>query len=344
MSIRTAVFGFGVSGRYFHAPFLCTDPAYSLDFVVTANAQRAAQARAFAPDVTVLADLDALLRRAGEVDLLVIGTPPATHTEIAAAALDAGMHVVVDKPFAVSSTAAAELLAKARERERVLTVYQNRRWDDDFQAVRDLVDSGELGRIHTFESRFESWKPQGQRDWKATTGVADGGGILFDLGPHLLDQARQLFGPVEDLWADVVTRGGGADDDTMVVLRHANGTRSRIFLSGFAALPGPRFHVLGSRAACTIWGTDPQEAMLRAGSLPGDEGFGVREQRYWAAVGTPEQERRVRPPRGDYAAFYTRLAQALNGTAEPPVDPQDAVEVLRLIEQAHRQSWPGPPA
>lgn len=339
MSIRTAVIGFGVSGAIFHAPFLAHDPAYSLDFVVTGNDERAARARASYPDVKVLPDVPALLDRARDVDLVVVATPPATHTAMATAAMDGGLHVVVDKPFATSSEAATTLVEHARKRDRLLTVYQNRRWDGDFRTVCELAKSRELGRVHTFESRFESWKPQGASGWKAATSVSDGGGILFDLGTHLLDQVRQLFGPIEDLWADVVTRGSnGTDDETMVVLRHTSGARSRLYMSGFAALPAPRFHVLGSRAGCTIWGLDPQEDMLRGGASPGDEGFGVRDQQHWATVGTPGNERRVRPQRGDYGGFYAQLQKALAGTADAPVDPSDAVEVLRLIERAHGQS------
>lgn len=337
MTVRTAVIGYGLAGRVFHAPFLQHDDAYSLDFIVTGNEERAREARDAYPDVTVLPDTAALLRRSPDVDLAVIGTPPVTHADLAAAALDAGMHVVVDKPFATTSEQGRALIERARRAGRLLTVYQNRRWDGDFLTLRELVDAGELGEVYSFESRFEWWRPGGGRGWKASASVAEGGGILFDLGTHLIDQARQLFGPVEDLWADVTTRGtDNADDDSMVLLRHVNGTRSRLVMSGFAALPAPRFHVLGSRGAVTIWGLDPQEDALRAGARPGDPGLGVRDEAQWASVGTRGEQRRVEPLRGDYGGFYRRLAEAIAGAAEVPVDPNDAVEVLELIERAHR--------
>ncbi|MBB3052936.1 putative dehydrogenase [Prauserella isguenensis] len=337
MTVRTAVIGFGLAGRVFHAPFVDHDESYSLDFVVTGNEDRAREARESYPGVTVLPDTAALLARASDVDLVVVGTPPATHAEIAGEALDAGLHVVVDKPFATTSEQGRALIERARRAGRVLTVYQNRRWDGDFLTLRELVESGELGEVHSFESRFEWWRPGGGRGWKASASVAEGGGILFDLGTHLIDQAVQLFGGVEDLWADVTTRGSdNADDDSVVVLRHAGGTRSRLIMSGFAALPAPRFHVLGSRGAFTIWGLDPQEDALRGGARPGDAGLGVRGEEQWATVGTRVESRRVEPRRGDYGGFYARLAEAIAGTGEVPVDPNDAVEVLELVERAHR--------
>ncbi|GAA1216230.1 Gfo/Idh/MocA family protein [Prauserella alba] len=336
MTVRTAVIGFGLAGRVFHAPFLQYDDAFSLDFVVTGSEERAREARESYPGVSVLPDVAALWERSSDVDLVVIGTPPATHADIAAAALDAGLHVVVDKPFVTTSEQGRALIDRARRAGRVLTVYQNRRWDGDFLTLRELVQSGALGEVYSFESRFEWWRPGGGRGWKASAGVAEGGGILFDLGTHLIDQAVQLFGPVEDLWADVITRGSDkADDDSMVVLRHASGTRSRLVMSGFAALPAPRFHVAGSRGGFTIWGLDPQEDALRGGARPGDAGLGVRGEAQWATVGTRDEQRRVEPRRGDYGGFYRKLAEALAGTGDVPVDPNDAVEVLELVERAH---------
>lgn len=338
--IRTGVIGFGVSGRVFHAPFLACDPAYSLDVVVTSDADRAAQAHATYPDVTVVDSADELFARADDLDLVVIGTPPQTHVELASRALDAGLHVVVDKPFAPTRSQASALIEHADRAGRLLTVFHNRRWDSDFRTLRRLVEEGRLGQVHTFESRFETWKPRGPRSWKADTPIADGGGILFDLGTHLIDQAIQLFGEVEHVWADAARRTPGlaADDDTLVVLNHRSGTRSQLFMSSLAALPGPRFHVLGSRAAYTKWGFDPQETALRAGALPTDDGYGHEHSEAWGVLGVADEARRVESDRGSYDEFYRVLARAIAGEDEVPVDPRDAVEVLAVIEQAHRLS------
>jgi predicted dehydrogenase len=340
--IRTALLGFGVSGRFFHAPFLVCDPAYSLDVVVTGDAERAAHARAVRPGVSVVGAADDVFARADELDLVVVGTPPNTHVDLATRALDAGLHVVVDKPFTPTSAEGAALVEHARDAGRLLTVFQNRRWDTDFVTLRDLIARGELGRVHTFESRFEAWKPGGPRSWKALTPVSEGGGILFDLGTHLIDQAIRLFGPVESVWADLTRRTpgsvGAADDDAFVVLRHRDGTRSRLSMSSMAARPGPRFHVSGSKAAYTKWGLDPQESALRAGTLPADDGYAREPEESWGVLGVGEDVRRVEPVRGSYAEFYRLLALALAGEGDVPVDPHDAVEVLTIIEEAHRAS------
>jgi predicted dehydrogenase len=337
--IRTAVLGFGLSGRVFHAPFLACDPAYSLDVVVTRDEERAAQARAAHPKVTVLPDAATVFDRADELDLVVVATPPATHVELTAQALDAGLHVVVDKPFTPTSAQGAALVERARRAGRLLTVFHNRRWDGDFRTLRRLVADGELGQVHTFESRFETWKPHGPRAWKAHTPVSQGGGIVFDLGTHLIDQAVQLFGPVESVWADVAVRtphsSGVVDDDALVVLKHRNGVRSQLVLSSLAALPGPRFHVLGSSAAYTTWGLDPQEAALRQGALPTDEGFGRVPREQWGVLGVGDDVRRVEPEPGDYGEFYRLLARAVHGEGTVPVDPGDAVAVVELVERVH---------
>lgn len=336
MSIRTAVIGFGVSGRIFHAPFVERNPDYSLDVIVTGNAERAEQARAEYPNAAVLADPGELFARAGQLDLIVVGTPPESHVELAETALSHGLHVIVDKPFAPSSVAAESLIARAERANRTLTVFQNRRWDGDFQTLRHIIESGELGTVYTFESRFETWKPAGARGWKASTPSSAGGGILFDLGSHLIDQAIQLFGPVERMFAHVAARGGdSAADEALLVLRHANATSSRLTMSNLAAMPAPRFHVLGSRAGYTKWGFDPQESTLRAGARPSDPGFGEEAEQSWGTLGGPEAQRRVPTVAGDYADFYQRLARALEQGTEPPVDPRSALEVLRIIERAH---------
>ncbi|WP_433511997.1 Gfo/Idh/MocA family protein [Nonomuraea sp. CA-143628] len=340
--IRVAVLGFGTAGRFFHAPFLAADPAYDLRVIVTSDPDRAAAARAAHPGVMVLADPLAVTAHASDLDLVVVGTPPSTHAELAAAALRAGLDVVVDKPFTPTAAGGRELIALAAELGRCLTVFQNRRWDADFRALRRLLAEGRLGTVHAFESRFEWWRPDGLAGWKGDTGVADGGGILFDLGTHLIDQALRLFGPVTEVLADVNRRdprgGCDADDDTVVILRHASGTSSRLTMSSVAAMPGPRFRVLGSRAGYVKYGLDGQEAALKAGMSPADPAFGREPEESWGRLGDHHETTPIEPERGDYAAFYRLLADALRDGTAPPVDPYDAVEVLDIIERAHTRS------
>lgn len=335
--IRTAVIGFGLSGRVFHTPLIAADEQFSLDIIVTANPDRAADAAERYPAARIVASAEELFRLASELDLVVVGTPPNTHTALAGEAISHGLNVVVDKPFAVSSPEAGALMDRAAAAGVVLTVFQNRRWDADFLTLQKLVEDGALGDVYSFESRFERWSPRSRTPWKEQTPVADGGGMLFDLGSHVIDQALQLFGPVEDLYAETARRstsgGSDADDDTFVSLLHANGVRSRLWMNKFAAQVGPRFRVLGSEAGYTKWGLDGQEAALAAGVLPTDEDYGV--ENVWGMLGRDGDVNPVPPERGNYPAFYAQLGRAVLDGGDPPVDPAGSLEVLRIIEKIH---------
>ncbi|MFD5213490.1 Gfo/Idh/MocA family oxidoreductase [Microbacterium sp. NPDC058345] len=338
--IRTAVIGFGVSGRVFHSPFLEADPAYSLDVIVTGDPGRAADAAVRYPAASVLGSVDDLLERAADLDLVVIGTPPGTHAEVATAALDAGLDVVVDKPFTVSSAEGRALIARAERLGRRLTVFQNRRWDGDFLTVRYLVESGRLGAVRRYESRFEWYKPEIRTAWKAEATAAQGGGILFDLGTHLIDQAVQLFGRVAEARAELAVnrRDGVADDDAFVALRHESGTISHLWMNSLAPQFGPRFHVLGSQSGYTSHGLDGQEAALDAGGSPTDDDYGVTPAERWGVLGIEGSLAPFPTVRGDYGAFYRSLADSIRTGSRLPVDPADAVGVLEIIEHLHAQT------
>ncbi|GGI46780.1 putative dehydrogenase [Agromyces flavus] len=335
--IRTAVIGFGTSGRIFHAPFLAADADYSLDAIVTRDPSRSAAATARHPGARVVATPDELWADAASLDLVVIGSPSGTHAALADAALDAGLDVVVDKPFATTADEGRALIAKAERLGRRLTVFQNRRWDGDFRTLQNLVASGELGEVRRFESRFEWWQAEPDASWKTEASAAEAGGILYDLGTHLVDQAVQLFGPVSDLYAEIARRrpAAAADDDVFLALRHHSGVTSHLWMNAVAPLFGPRFHVLGSRAGYSTWGLDVQEPSLLAGALPGDPGFGETPEARWGVLGADGDTCRVPTRRGDYGEFYRRLAVALRDGGPLPVDPADAVAVLEVIERAH---------
>ncbi|WP_022886575.1 Gfo/Idh/MocA family protein [Glaciibacter superstes] len=343
--IRTGLVGFGLAGRVFHAPFLATNPEFSLDLIVTANPERAAEASRLHPDARVALSADELFAASETLDLVVIASPPATHVELANAALDAGLAVVVDKPFAPTAAEGTALVEKSERLGLALTVFQNRRWDGDFLTVRSLLADGTLGDVHRFESRFEFWRPLDanavqKKRWKAEATVAQGGGILYDLGAHLIDQAIVLFGPVDDVYAQVTTRGEGsaADNDSFVALRHASGVTSHLSMNGLAAQAGPRFHVLGSQSAYTTWGLDGQEKALKSGALPTDPGFGETPEAEWGKAGIDGSLVAMPTERGRYDQFYAGLADALIRGASVPVDPRDAVRVIDLIEKIHASS------
>jgi scyllo-inositol 2-dehydrogenase (NADP+) len=335
--IRTGLIGFGTSGRLFHSPFIAANPEFSLDLIVTKDPARLALAAERYPGARLVPTSDDLFAAAEDLDLVVIGSPSSTHVELAHAALDAGLAVVVDKPFSVTTLQGRGLIEKAHRLGLLLTVFQNRRWDGDFLTLRSLLAAGALGEVRRFESRFEWWKPVQAKSWKASATIAEGGGILFDLGAHLIDQALQLFGPVDDVYAETITRrpGGAADDDTFVSLHHGSGVRSHLWMNGLAAQVGPRFHVLGSEAGYTKWGLDGQEAALKAGALPTDPDFGLEPESAWGVVGIDGALTRVPSERGNYAAFYAGLADALLRGEPAPVDPEDALRVIGIIERVN---------
>jgi scyllo-inositol 2-dehydrogenase (NADP+) len=336
--LRVGVVGYGLAGRVFHASLIAADPAYDLVAVVTGDPVKAETARATHEGVEVVASLDGLWPLA--LDLVVVATPNDTHVDVATEALRHGAAVVVDKPLATTAATARGLVELAESLGRPLTVYQNRRWDGDHLTAARLVREGALGEVHTWESRFEPWKTANRAGWKASATAEQGGGVLLDLGPHLVDQALHLFGPAVEVHAEIAVRraAGVADDDVFVSLRHEGGVRSRLWMSHVAAQPGPRLRVLGSEGAYVVHGLDPQEAQLVAGGSPADQGYGLADPARPGLLGVGADARPVPTDRGDYPAFYAQLALALRGEGPLPVDPRDAVAALDVIERARRSA------
>jgi predicted dehydrogenase len=338
--IRTGIIGFGLAGRVFHAPFLATNPAFAITAIATSDADRAAQASAAHPDAAIMTT-DALLERAGDLDLVVLASPPHVHREQAVAALAAGAAVVIDKPFVPTVADAEAIIAAAEAAQRPLTVFQNRRWDGDFRTVRTLVESGALGRVHRFESTFERFGAPKRDQWQGQISPAQGGGILFDLGSHLIDQALTLFGPATLEVAELRTiarEGLGSEDDAFVSLRHESGVRSHLTMSRVAAQSGPRFRVLGDESGYSVYGLDGQEPDLKVGRWPGSEGYGVTPKAQWGLLGVDNGEQPLVPvptEEGGYPDFYAQVAASIRDGAPVPVDARHALETVRIIEQAH---------
>lgn len=335
--IRTAVVGFGVSGKVFHAPLIAADPGYSLDVIVTADPARAAEAARLYPQARIVPTPEALFALSGGLDLVVLGTPPLTHFDVASTAMARGLHVVVDKPFVTTSAQGEGLISKATEAGVQLTVFQNRRWDADFLTLKKVLRESALGEVRSFESRFEWWRPEGFGNWRDTASLAEGGGILHDLGAHLIDQAVQLFGAVEESYGETANHGpqDGADTEAFVSLLHESGVRSRLWMNGMAAQVGPRFHVLGSQSGYTKWGLDHQEPSLAAGMSPLDPSYGVEPQGAWGVLGIDGSTTSVPAETGAYPQFYAQLAAALRGEGPLPVNAAESLEVLRTIEEIH---------
>lgn len=334
-SIRTGIIGFGTAGRIFHAPPIAANHEYRIDAIVTGNTERAGEASTQYPDARVVDDVEQLWSL--DLDLVIVGTPPASHVRLATQALDRGIAVVVDKPFVISEAEGIKLIDHAERRNVPLTVFQNRRWDADFLTLRRLIDDGRLGQIHRFESRFERWKPEAARSAKTEVPVEEGGGVLYDFGPHLVDQAIQLFGAVSDVFSEVITRrkNGGAPDDVFVALEHESGTRSHLWMNGLVPRKAPRFHVVGSRAGYTKWGLDSQEDYIKGGGAVSDADYGLEPPQACGMLSVGETEDRITPARGQYPRFYELLADALLRGGPLPVDPRDSINVMAIIETIH---------
>ncbi|MFD9127551.1 Gfo/Idh/MocA family oxidoreductase [Kitasatospora sp. NPDC059571] len=340
--LRVGLVGYGLAGAAFHAPLIATTPGLRLAAVATASPERRAQLEREHPGTRAVGSAEELLADPAALDLLVVASPNRTHVPLARAALAAGLPVVVDKPLAATAAEAAALADLAEERGLMLTVFQNRRWDADFRTARALVADGALGTVHRYESRFERWRPELKDGWRESADPAEAGGILYDLGSHLVDQALQLFGPAVQVYAEVDVRRRGAlvDDDAFVALTHASGVRSHLWMGALTGQSGPRLRILGDRSAYVTHGMDPQEDALRAGLRPGP-GWGAEAPEDFGLLGADGDARPTPSLPGDYPAFYAGVVRAVRDGAPAPVDPRDAVAALEVLEAARRSAAEG---
>lgn len=344
-ALRVAIIGYGLAGAVFHAPLIATTPGMKVAAIVTGSRERQRQVRSDFPQARVIDTADELWRNAGEYDLVVIAAPNRAHVPLGIAAMRSGLPVVIDKPVAASSADAEQLLAASQETGKLLTVFQNRRWDNDFLTVQKILAAGMLGPITRFESRFERYRPAPKLDaWRELAAPQEAGGLLFDLGSHLIDQAMQLFGRPVSVYAEMARRRPGVevDDDTFVALHFANGVDAHMWMSVVSRLAGPRMRVLGLRGAFEKWGLDPQEDALREGMRPGDPHWGLEPREKWGKLSTDIDGIHIEGPvetlPGAYEQFYALLRDALQAGGPPPVDAASALVALRVIEAARHSA------
>ncbi|MCP3729648.1 oxidoreductase [Sphingomonas sp. MG17] len=332
--IGVGLIGYGLGGRVFHAPFVSATDGLELRAVVSRDP---AKVHADIPGVPVVPDVATLLARP-DIDLVVVSSPDAFHAEHALAAIGAGKHVLVDKPFA-TSLADARQVAAAGERAGVqLTIFQNRRWDADFLTLRRLIAEGQLGEIVHFESHFDRWRPDPAKVWKE----AREGGSWFDLGPHLVDQALCLFGRPDAVTADIATlRDDAPAPDWFHVLLHYPRRRVILHSSKLAADHGLRFAVHGTGGSWIKHGLDTQEPAILAGADLAGADFGLDPRPGMLTTGDPAAPRPVDNARGDYAQFWRALASALSGDGPNPVPASEALEVIEILDAALRSAGQG---
>jgi predicted dehydrogenase len=315
---RIGLAGYGFGGRIFHAPLIAAAGGAELAGVVTRSPERRAEVAADHPGVPVFDSLAALAEAGAEA--VAISTPAETHIPLLLEAVSLGLGVVCDKPFAMSAAQAQEAVDAAEAAGVVLSVYQNRRWDSDFLTVRRLLDEGVLGEVTLFESTFERYS----RDPVPPSG----GGILRDFGSHLVDQALQLWGPVEHVYGEV----SPGDDRFFAALRHEGGMTSHLSGDWVQGSPAPRFRVRGSEGAYVVYGMEGQEPALIAGERPGEDWHTEPPER-WGRLQRGDESEPVRSERGRWDTFYPAFAAAVRGEGAVPVDPRDAVASLTVIER-----------
>ncbi len=333
--IRVGLIGYGLAGASFHAPLITALDAFALTTVVTSRADAVAQAL---PDARVEGDVAGVLADPA-IDLIVIAAPDVQHAPLARAALAAGKHVVVDKPFVIDPADGTALVALAQARGLMLSVFHNRRWDGDFLTVRRLVEEGVLGEVTLAEFRWDRFRPAIKPGWRETPGA----GLLNDLGPHLIDQVVQLFGMPEAVTGDLATqRGGAAVDDYFEATLHYGARRVIVSAATLAAAPRARFALHGTKGSFVKYGIDPQEAVLRGGGSPRDPGYGVDAAAGHGVLTLGDGSRRTVPSeRGDWRRYYEGVAAAIRRGGAPPVSAGEALDVIELIARVRTSAIDG---
>ena len=340
-TVRAGVIGFGLGGKIFHAPFLHHIDGFELAAIFERHGDDAAKAYPAVPIVRSMQELLAL----PELALVVVTTPPATHFELARQCLEAGKHVVIDKPFTPTSDQARQLIQLAHTSGLVLSAYQNRRWDGDFLTLKKLIADGELGRVASLESRFERYHP-GPRPKKWQEKNVPGNGLLHDLGSHLADQALVLFGTPQAVTADIrYDRDLTAVNDGFDVHLHYPRLRVSLYSTLIAPAPGPRFVAHGTGGSYIKYGLDPQESALKSGATLGSPGWGEEPQSAWGKLTRIENgapvERIVPTLPGDYRPYYENVRDAILGRAPLAVPGEQGWRVVRLLEIAIESSVRG---
>jgi len=347
-TLRVAVIGFGLSGSVFHAPLVSSVAGMEVAAIVTSNPRRREHAHRDYPDAEVLSTAEELWRHPTRYDLVVVASPNRSHVPLGLAAMNAGLPVVIDKPLAASVADAEKLIETSQSTGQMLSVFQNRRWDNDFLTVRQFMAVDLLGPIIRFESRYARYRANlHTHALRESPAPDEAGGLLYDLHCHRMDQAIQLFGQPMRVYAEMERRRPGAlvDDDTFVALQFASGVHTHLWMSVVARIQGPRMRLSGLRGTYEKWGLDPQEHALGTGMRPGDAGWGLEPAERWGRMLTDVSGIRIDTPietlPGAYEEFYILLRDALLTGGRSPVDPAGVLSMVRVIEAAQQSARSG---
>ena len=331
MSLRVGIAGYGLAGRYFHAPLL-KGCGFEVVAIQTANPERSAHALSDFPNTIVVATIDELVTH--KLDLIVVASANLVHAQHALAAINAGIPVVVDKPMGRTFAETKEIIDAGQAAGVGVSTFFNRRWDSDALTIKQVLASGVLGEVHRIDSRFERFRPElNATSWRENMSAVDGGGQLLDLQPHLISTAIEWFGSAKLVTASVRSLRGGADDDSVLVLQHESGVMSYLSASAVVGAPGPRIRILGTKGALVINDLDPQEALLRAGNYP-ENGTWTYPTTSQAFIHRGDVVEEIESIPGNYGHFYKAVELAITSGAPWPIPNSDALLVASIIDQA----------
>lgn len=338
MPVKTALLSYGMSGEIFHAPLLHTHPGFNLSTIVQRNSTKALLRY---PGVKLVKSVDEVIADKS-IELVIVNTPNETHYEFTAAVLESGKHAIVEKPFSVTSKEANDLIALGKKTGKVLSVFQNRRWDGDFLTIKEVIDSKIVGSIVEFELHYDRFRNYIEANtWKEETGA--GTGILYNLGSHMLDQVLVLFGLPESIDARVgIQRPGGKVDDFYDIRLQYEGFHVIVKSSYLVREPGPRYVAHGTEGSFVKYGIDPQEQALKEGRLPGSPGWGADPKELWGklntSVGRLHVEGQVETIPGNYMKYYENIYGAIRNGVSLDVKPEQAAQVIRMIEICYQSN------
>lgn len=337
MIIKTGLVGFGLGGRSFHAPFITTNQNYALVSVVE---RKTSISKEKYPSVKLARSIEEMLKD-DSIDLIVITTPNETHFPFAKLALEAGKHVVLDKPMTVTSKDAKTLIDLSKQTGKILSVYQSRRYASDALTIKALLARNVLGEIHEFEAQYNRYRPEMKNSWKETE--VPGSGILYDLGPHLIDQSLDLFGFPKTITADIKKQRPSTKADDYFDIRLDYGFNKVILKAGMLVREqGPRYQIHGTKGSFIKYGDDPQDADLRVGGLPTDDGYGIEPEEHHGFLHTEIDgeivKERIISEKGDFGIYYQRLYESIANGKPLSEKAEHGYNVVRLIELAKESS------
>jgi scyllo-inositol 2-dehydrogenase (NADP+) len=331
MTLKVGIAGYGLAGRYFHAPLL-KGCGFNVVGVLTTSKERSSHALLDFPNTKVVGSITELVQL--DIDLLVVASANLVHAEQALAGISKGIPVVIDKPMGRTAPEVQQIISAAKSKNVAVTTFFNRRWDSDALTIKKVLASNTLGEIHRLDSRFERFRPElNPNSWRESMSAEQGGGQLLDLQPHLISTAIDWFGPAKLVTASVRSLRSAADDDSVLVLHHESGVDSYLSASALVGAPGPRIRILGTKGALVINDLDPQESFLRDGKFP-ENGTWTIPTTSEAFIHRGDEIERIESVPGNYGHFYLQVEQAIINGAPWPVSTNDALLVAQIIDQA----------